>query len=114
MNYAVWGYDELGKELGDFLKKDLIYDNLICYTDEKIEYANVLYTTGAIQTIEIAALKKVTTKTEKQYVDVTVNTTTVKEYTNKLTNTKTEKEYTDPTKKVTEDCHDERIKDPVT
>ena len=82
------------------------------YTDEKIEYSNVLYTTGAIQTIEIAALKKVTTETKKQYVDVTVNTSSTKEYKEKITNTKTEKKYTDVNKKVTQDCHDERIKDP--
>ena len=94
------------------------------YTKPSKQVADVLYTTGATQTIELASIRKVTTRTEKQYADVSVQTVTNKEYTGKLTTTKTEKkytdnrlsetvkEYTDVDKKVTQDCHDERIKDP--
>ena len=95
------------------------------YTKEEKKVADVLYTGGGTQTIELASVRKVNTKTEKQYVDVTVNTKTEKQYTDKITTTKTEKQYvdkitttktekqyTDVNKKVTQDCHDERIKDP--
>lgn len=43
------------------------------YTNEKIEYADVLYTTGATQTIEVSVLKNISTKTEKKPVDVIIN-----------------------------------------
>ena len=95
------------------------------YTKEEKKVSNVLYTDGKTQTIELATVKTVTSKTEKQYVDVTINTKTekkytdkitsskvVKKYVDKLTSSKTEKEYTDSIKKITQDCHDERIKDP--
>ena len=95
------------------------------YTKERTEISDVLYTQGQNQTIEVATVKTTTSQTNKVYADPTVNTTTSKSYTDTLVNTTTSKkytdvivntttttEYTDPTRQVTQDCKDVKVKDP--